>query len=198
MQAFQIRCATQEALVKRLKAHLAVDGDQIKEYKDSIRLLNSEVKAKKEKLSELKGSTCRVEELTKANSNRMTELTAVYEHVDKAKANAVADFKYSQPYFNELRIPQDDDFEDFCKQVILLLPGLEFSQIYINTSVPTTPGEGDVIVEVEDEEREVDKPVEGETEEQTTTEGQTVPGAPFAQSICNLILLSLFCMFLYK
>nr|POF07557.1 hypothetical protein CFP56_47022 [Quercus suber] len=125
----------------------------------------SKLKDKKVKASKLDGSTRRFEELTKANSNRRTKLTAFYKHVDKAKANAVAEFKDPQPYFNELGILYDNDFEDFCKKVILLFPDLEFSQIYINTSFPTTPGGGDVIVEVEDEEREVDKPVKGETDE---------------------------------
>jgi len=40
--------------------------------------------------------------LTKANTNLTTELATLHEQVDMAKANTVAEYKYSQPYFDEL------------------------------------------------------------------------------------------------
>ena len=32
-----------------------------------------------------------------------------------------------------------DKFEDFCKQAVLMFPDLDFSQIQIKLSAPTTP-----------------------------------------------------------
>ena len=43
-------------------------------------------------MSQLEGSACRVEELMKENSNLRTELTALREHVDKVKDEAIVEF----------------------------------------------------------------------------------------------------------
>ena len=46
-------------------------------------------------MSQLVGTVRQVEELTKANFNLTTELTALREHIDKAKADAMEEFKDS-------------------------------------------------------------------------------------------------------
>lgn len=43
-----------------------------------------------------------MKELTKSNTNLRTKLAAFYEQVDKAKVNAVEEFKDSLPYFDKL------------------------------------------------------------------------------------------------
>ena len=85
----------------------------------------------------------------KENSNLRTELTALREHVDKVKDEAIVEFQTSQAYFDEIGIQYGNDFEDFHKQAILLFPSMDFSQVQINTSIPMTPVGGDVL----DEER---------------------------------------------
>ena len=95
MRAFQIRCATQEALVKRLKTCLETNGDRIKGYKEAIRLLNAEVNTLKAKVSQLEERARWVKELTKENSNLMTELETLCEHVAKAKTKVLAEFQVS-------------------------------------------------------------------------------------------------------
>ena len=95
MRAFQIRCATQEALVKRLKTCLETNGDKIKGYKEAIRLLNAEVNTLKAKVSQLEERARWVKELTKENSNLMTELATLCEHVAKAKTKVLAEFQVS-------------------------------------------------------------------------------------------------------
>lgn len=82
-------------MVKRLKTHLETEGDQIKEYKEPIYLLNGEVNTQKAKVTQLEGITRRVEELTKANTNLTTELTVFREEIDKVKADTIEDFKES-------------------------------------------------------------------------------------------------------
>lgn len=113
----------------------------------------------------------------KENSNLRTELTALREHVDKVKDEAIVEFQTSQAYFDEIGIQYGNDFEDFHKQAILLFPSMDFSQVQINTSIPMTPVGGDVL----DEERPTfqrrkpsvqrtwaDRPEGKETDEQPT------------------------------
>lgn len=184
MRAFQISHFAQEAVVKHLRTHLAIEGDQIKEYKEAIYLLNGEVITQKAKVTQLEGIAYLVEELTKANTNLTIELTAFHEQVDKVKVDAIQEFKDSQPYFDELGGQYDEGFEDFCKQAVFLFPSLDFSQIHIDTIVPMSLGGGDVIIEIDDDgadervEAEKAGPAEGETDERTTTEGPTVPNTP--------------------
>ncbi|KAK9986696.1 hypothetical protein SO802_031647 [Lithocarpus litseifolius] len=92
MRALQIRRFAQEAMVKCLKTHLANKGDQIKECKEAIHLLNREVNTYKAKVTQLEGIARWVEELTKANTNLTTELTAFHEQVDKVKADTIEEF----------------------------------------------------------------------------------------------------------
>ena len=47
MQALQIRCIAQEVVVRRLHTRMAVDSDNLKKFKDALRLLNGEVNDQK-------------------------------------------------------------------------------------------------------------------------------------------------------
>lgn len=48
-------------MVKRLKTHLATEGDRIKEYKEPFYLLNGEVNTQKAKVTQLEGIARQVE-----------------------------------------------------------------------------------------------------------------------------------------
>ena len=74
---------------------MEAEEDKVKGYKEAIHLLNTKLKQQKEKVSQLEGSARRVEELMKENSNIRTELTALCEHVDKVKDEAIAEFQTS-------------------------------------------------------------------------------------------------------
>lgn len=136
MRALQVRCDAQEVVVKRLQSSMASNSEKTKKFKEALHLLNGEVKDHK---AQLQGRARWVEKLTKTNTNLTTELAALYEQVGKAKVDAVEEYKYSQPYFDELGGQYGEGFEDFCKQVVAFLLGLDFSQIQINTRVPMTP-----------------------------------------------------------
>ena len=58
--------------------------------------------AQKARITKLEKNARQVEELTKENSNLVTELVALCEHVERIKADAIAEFQASQPYFDEL------------------------------------------------------------------------------------------------
>lgn len=47
MQALQIRCIAQEVVVRHLHTRMAVDSDNLKKFKDALRLLNGEVNDQK-------------------------------------------------------------------------------------------------------------------------------------------------------
>nr|POF21202.1 hypothetical protein CFP56_06998 [Quercus suber] len=145
----RIRCTAQEALVRQLGTRMATDSEDLKKFKDALLLLIGEVNNQK---AQLEGSPRWVKELTKANNNLTTELVALREQVGKAKADAAVEYKYFQPYFDELGVQYGEGFEDFCKLAIASFPSLEFSQIQIDTIVSMTTRGGNVIVEVDDDE----------------------------------------------
>ena len=78
-----------------MKAHQASDKEEITQYIEAMRTLNAEIKAQKARITELEKNARRVEELTKENSNLTTELVALYEHVERIKADAIAEFQKS-------------------------------------------------------------------------------------------------------
>ena len=78
-----------------MKAHQASDKEKITQYIEAMRTLNAEIKAQKARITELEKNARRVEELTKENSNLTTELVALYEHVERIKADAIAEFQKS-------------------------------------------------------------------------------------------------------
>lgn len=169
MRALQIKCAALQAMVKHLCTRMATDSKDLKKFKDALRLLNGEVNDYK---AQLEGGACRVEELTKANTNLTIELATLCEQVDKTKANAVEEFKDSQPYFVKLGDQYDEGFEDFRKLAIASFPSLDYSQIQIGSTVLMTPHGGNVIVEVEN--GATDRQVEAEKASLTNQEDDSI------------------------
>ena len=117
-----------------------------------------EVNAQKAKVSQLEGATRQVEELTKSNTNLTTEVAALHEEVNKVGADAVEEFKDSQPFFNLLGAQYGEGFKDFHKQLVLFYLDLNFSSVQIDMSIPLNLHEGDGIVDVHDD---TDDTVEG-------------------------------------
>nr|POE54779.1 hypothetical protein CFP56_47615 [Quercus suber] len=90
----------------------------------TTRILNFKVNEKK---VELEATTRRCEELVKSNTNLMTELTTLHEQMEQVKANDVAEYQTSQPFYDELGGLYGDGFEDGLKQVTALYPNLDLS-----------------------------------------------------------------------
>ena len=127
-----------------------------------------------------------MEELTKANTNLTTKLAALHEKVNKAKADAVVEYKDFQPYFDELGDQYGEGFEDFYKLVVASFTSLDFAQIQIDTTISMTVRGGDVIVEVDDDgadrqvKAEKDSPMNEEANEKMTVVGPLMSNAPLA------------------
>ena len=127
-----------------------------------------------------------MEELTKANTNLTTNLAALHEQVNKAKADAVVEYKDFQPYFDELGDQYGEGFEDFYKLAVASFTSLDFAQIQIDTTISMTVRGGDVIVEVDDDgvdrqvKAEKDSPMNEEANEKMTVVGPLMSNAPLA------------------
>ena len=95
-----------EGVIWRFHKHLEIKNKERDQYKEAIHTLNEELIAK------LKEETQLLEEAEKAKTNLTTELAALREQMDKAKVDAMAKFKVSQPFFNTGGVYYDDRFED--------------------------------------------------------------------------------------
>ena len=80
-------------------------------------------------MSQLEGQAHRAEDLEKANIDLVAELTALRKQVDRLRADAIVEFQTSQPYFDELRVQYGNEIKDFCKQMTIFFPSVDFSQV---------------------------------------------------------------------
>lgn len=65
----------------------------------------------------------------KANAILTVEVTSLCESMDKAKADAIKEYKNSHPFFNLLGSQYGEGFEDFRKQAAAFFPNMEISSI---------------------------------------------------------------------
>ena len=86
----------------------------------------------------MKEENCLKEEAETAKANLTTELTAFREKTNKAKADAVAEFPVSQPFFDMCDTYYGDGFDECLKQVEAAYPNLDLSQIMIDDTIPPT------------------------------------------------------------
>ena len=109
---------------------------------EAIRTLNQELIAKTKALAE---ETHQLVEVEKAKTNLVTKLAALREQMEKARADAMAEFRISQPFFNACDVYCDEEFEDCLKQVKAIHPNLDLSQIAIDDTVLPMPRGEDTI-----------------------------------------------------
>ena len=76
------------------------------------------------------------EDAETAKANLTTELTALREKTNKAKADAVVEFCVFQPFFDMCSAYYGDGFDECLKQVEAAYPKLNLSQIMIDDIVP--------------------------------------------------------------
>ena len=127
-----------------------------KEVQKRGRTLHSKVKALTEQVKKLDGATYRDKELTEADSILTADVTSLRKSMDKAKADAIKEYKDSHPFFNLLGSQYGEGFEDFRKQAVVLFPNVDISSVQIKLTVPSTPRVDDEVVDVKD--RDEDAP----------------------------------------
>nr|POE91909.1 hypothetical protein CFP56_28022 [Quercus suber] len=78
-------------------------------------------------------------DIMRRNANLKSEVAALHEHIKKVKKETIEEYQAFQPYFDEIGGYYGDGFEDFRKQAVLMFSDLDFSQIQIKLTTPTTP-----------------------------------------------------------
>jgi len=78
------------------------------------------------------------------------ELTALLEQVETMRADAVIEFKVSQPFIDSYASYYGDRFEDYLKQVKFVYPHLDLSKVTMDDPLPSTPS-GETIFEETDD-----------------------------------------------
>lgn len=119
-----------------------------------------------------------------SNTNLTTKLTTLREQMEQAKADAMADYQTSQPFYNELGGLYGDGLEDCLKQVIAFYLDLDLSQVVINDTVSPTLGDVNTVLNEADGvihlvEGEVKEPAQVETDGLSVRGGQIVTEGPF-------------------
>ena len=140
-------------------------------------MLNKEVTALNEKLK--KEAHLR-EKVQEDKTKLEAKLTMICGQVKMARANAIKEFKASQPFIIAYVIYYGDGFEDCLKQVKSDYSNLDLSKVTMDDPLPTTPRCGDTISE------EIDNSIEFERDlkddklvlAEPTIEGPVAPLAP--------------------
>nr|POE52996.1 hypothetical protein CFP56_06858 [Quercus suber] len=99
--------------------------------------------------AKLSGMTHQTKDLVKENANLKFEVVALHEHMEQVREEAIEEYQVSQPYFNEMGVYYGNEFEDFHKQAILMFLDLDFSQIQIKLTTPTTTAVKPILNDVE-------------------------------------------------
>ena len=96
-------------------------------------------------------------------------MTSLRKRVDKARANALEEFKDSQLFFDLLGSQYSEGFKNFRRQAVLLFSSVDFSSVQIDTMIPMTSRWDDEVVDIKDgKDKEVS---EGETLALRVTQG---------------------------
>ena len=150
------------------------------QYKEAVRILNMELTAVIEKL---KQESNLLEKVQKAKESLKIELTTPHEQMEKAKANAVVDFKAQQSFINACAVYYGEGFDDCLKQVGSVYPDLDLSKVSMDDSLSTTPASGDSFSDETDNSTHTkpDPKDDGVVLAQPAIEGPVAPLVPSAE-----------------
>ncbi|XP_050242330.1 NAD-dependent protein deacetylase HST1-like [Quercus robur] len=105
--------AAKEVVIKRLRACLKEESDQLKKYKEGIQTLNSKVKTLTEQVKKLNGATRHAEELTEANAILTVEVISLHESTEKIELTVP-----STPRLDDKVVEVDDKEGDIPENVV--------------------------------------------------------------------------------
>ena len=91
--------------------------------------------------------TYQFEEAEKAKTNLATKFASLREQMEKAKADAVVEFKDSQSFIDACGVYYGVGFEVCLKQVGSIYPNLDLSKVTLDDPMSTTPWGGDTVNE---------------------------------------------------
>ena len=147
MKALQDRSVAQEGVIACLRKRNKTLTDEQEQYNEALRTLNKEVKELREKVEE-EGRQKKKEQEAKAMVEK--ELTTFLGQMEMARADAVKEFKASQPFIDSCSVYYGDGFEDCLKQVKSIYPHLDLSKITMDDPLLSTPANDTILDETND------------------------------------------------
>nr|POF07310.1 hypothetical protein CFP56_22824 [Quercus suber] len=148
IKALQDRSVTQEGVISRLRKQNETLTNEQDQYKGALHTLNKEVMTLTEKLKEEARLRKKAQ---KGKANLESKLTAICGQVEMAKANAIIEFKASQPFIDACAVYNGDEFKDCLKQFRSIYLNLDLSKVTIDDPLPTTPiGDNTINEETDD------------------------------------------------
>ena len=107
-----------------------------------------------------------------------------HEQTEKAKADAIMDFKASQSFIDVCAVYYGEGFNDCLKLVRFVYPDLDVSKISMDDTMPTTPTDGDTVSEETNNstQSERDPKDNGVVLAQPVVEGPIAPLVPSADN----------------
>ena len=179
MKALQDRSVALEGVIIRLRKCNETLTNEQEQYKGAFCMLNKEVMTLNEKLKE---EACLREKAQEEKTNLEAKLMAICGQVETARADAITEFKASQPFIDTCAIYYGDGFEDCLKQVKSIYLNLDLSKVTMDDPLLTTPACGGTVSE------EIDDSTESEWNPkddcvvlaQPAVEGPVIPLASFA------------------
>ena len=97
--------------------------------------------------------------MEKAKTNLAMELASLREQMERAKVNAMADFKASQPFIDACAVYYNDGFEDCLKQVGFVYQDLDLSKVSLNDPLSRTPVANDTVNEESNDSTHIKKQI---------------------------------------
>ena len=147
MKALQDRSIAQEGVIARLRKCNRTLTDKQEQYKEALRTLNKEMKELRQKVDE-KGRQKKNEQEAKAMVEK--KLTTLLRQMEMAKADAVKEFKASQPFIDSCSVYYGDEFEDFLKEVKSIYLNLDLSKVTMDDPLLSTPAGNTILDQTDD------------------------------------------------
>ena len=147
VKALQDQCVAKDGVVTQVRKHNTNLMNEQKQYKEALRTLHGELKETREKL----------EEAGRQKEKLQGELPTLRKQVEKARADAVMEFKTLQSFIDSYAEYYGTGFEDCLKQIASSFPELNLSEITMDDPMPSTPT-GDTVVGKSDDSTESDLP----------------------------------------
>ena len=148
MKALQDRCIAGEGVICRLQKRQDIQNKEMDQHKQVVCTFNEELTAIIEKL---KQESIFREKAQEAKESLETELKTLREQIEKAKVDAMVDFKASQSFIDVCAIYYGEGFDYCLKQVGSVYLDLDVSKISMDDPVSKTPAGGDTISEEADD-----------------------------------------------
>ena len=112
IKAVQDRCIASEGVIRQYRKCQEIENKKQAQYSETVYTLNKELTTKTKALAE---KTRRLEEAKKAKTNLATKLASIREQMKKARADTVAEFRISQPFFDACDVYYSKGFKDCLK-----------------------------------------------------------------------------------